>query len=118
MCTFDNLSTCFRSPTIDLQARQSFILQGVCWKGRGKPFEGLTAAELRQELRARGLSDKGKTKIQMEQQLTMLRKGIQKFPALLRTCPEKRIQDVELGEYEISPCEPLHGLEGPHGQSI
>lgn len=79
---------------------------------KAKPFEGLKVDELRSEFRARKMTPNGRTKADLERELTMLRKGIQRFPALLQVFPEKPLKDVHLDQYEISPCEPLHDIKG------
>ena len=110
---FDVIPTCYRSPIVDLNHRQSFILRGTTWKTAAtKPFEGLKVEELRSEFRARKMIHDGKTKNELQKELTQLRKGIQSFPALLQPFPEKRLQDIHLSQYEISPCEPLHDMKG------
>ena len=109
---FDDLQTCFRSPMLDIKRRQSFILGSVSWKTKEKPFEGLKVVELREELKARRINTEGKKRVEMEKELNGIRRGIQKFPPLLRPCPKRKLVDVGLGKYEISPCEPLHDLKG------
>ena len=110
---FDDIPTCYRSPVVDLKHRQSFILKGTTWKtAAAKPFEGLKVEQLRSEFRARKMIPDGKTKNELERELSQLRKGIQRFPALLQPFPEKKLQDIHLDQYEISPCEPLHDMKG------
>ena len=108
---FDDLPTCYRSSVVDLEHRQRFILKGTSWVAV-KPLEGLKVQELRSEFRARGMIHEGKTKNELEKELNHLRKGIQKFPALLQPFPEKQLKDIHLDKYEISPCEPLHDIKG------
>ena len=79
---------------------------------KAKPFERLKVDELRSEFRARKIIPGGNTKSELERELTTLRKGIQRFPALLQTFPERQLTDVHLDQYEISPCEPLHDIKG------
>ena len=75
---------------------------------REKPFEALKVEELPSEFRARDLIEEGKTKNDLERELKELRKGVQNFPALLQPFPE----DIHLEKYEVSPCEPLHDMNG------
>ena len=105
-------STCYRSSVVDLDWRQSFILKGTTWKTTDKSFEGLKVEELRSEFKARKLICDGKTKSELHKELHQLRKGIQRFPALLQPFPEKQLRDIHLEQYEISPCEPLHDMKG------
>ncbi len=109
---YDDLTYCFRCPSVNFSKRQEFLLAGSTWENGLKPFDHLLVQQLRDELNMRGIDTTGKTKPEMESQLQDLRKGIKSFPALLQPCPESSLTSILIDEYEVSPIEPLHDFKG------
>ena len=79
--------------------------------GTIRPFERLTSDQLKEELRAREIYDFGSTKADTRQKLNEALKGIQRVPSLLLHCPTENIQRLNLQNYTILECEPLHDLK-------
>ena len=79
-------------------------------------FHDLKAAELREELRARGIWDADKPKKELQSLLAQCLNGVQRVPSLLITDPDQPLVSVNLTEYTVLDCEPLHDLKGhlPH----
>ena len=56
--------------------------------------------------------DYGKTKEDTNQALKVLLKGIQRVPSLLFNNPTQPLSEINLQDYTILDCEPLHDLKG------
>ncbi len=78
-----------------------------------KPFDKLLIADLKAELTARGYQLSSMKKPEMQSLLTEELKGAQRVPALLITNPTQSLHELNLQDYEILNCEPLHDLKGP-----
>ena len=76
---------------------------------KAKPLQGLTKQQLEEELTSRHVYE-GKTKQDLQELLTKEMHGIQRVPALITNNPEKNLEDLGLGDYEILPVEPLHDI--------
>ena len=48
------------------------------------------------------------TKVSLEKRLQQIMVGIQRVPALLHNSAFTSLEDLNLADYEILPCEPLH----------
>ncbi len=97
-----------------LQELQELAVGGVYGSkpGATKPFEKLLVAELREELKARGVFDIDRLKPELQQELTEILRGIQRVPALLLENPKQQLGSLNLSRYELMACEPLHDLKG------
>ena len=75
-------------------------------------FHNLKMAELWEELHARGIWDNDKPKKELQSLLVQCLKGVQRVPSLLVTDPEQPLDSVNLADYTILDCKPLHDLKG------
>ena len=93
---------------------QTLILAGKHGSVPGclKPLEGLKVQELREELEARGQSTEGKLKPELQCELTSILEGAQRVPTLLTLNPTQSLTSLNLGNYEVLDCEPLHDIKG------
>ena len=93
---------------------QALILAGKHGSVPGclKPLEGLKVQELREELEARGQSTEGKLKPELQCELTSILEGAQRVSTLLTLNPTQTLTSLNLGNYEVLDCEPLHDIKG------
>lgn len=93
---------------------QSLVLGGKYGNSLGtlKPLDGLKVNELREELEARGKGTSGKLKPDMQDELSSILQGAQRVPTLLVLNPQQPLANLNLSQYEILDCEPLHDLKG------
>ena len=86
---------------------QSLVLTGKFGNqpGQLKPLHNLLVEQLREELNARGFDTTGKLKRALQNELIMELKEAQRVPTLN---PPQTLQSLNLQEYEIFDCEPLH----------
>lgn len=93
---------------------QSLVLAGKYGNSPGtlKPLDGLKVNELREELEARGKDTSGKLKPDMQDELSSILQGAQRVPTLLVLNPQQPLANLNLSQYEILDCEPLHDLKG------
>ena len=66
--------------------------------------------ELEEELGGRGIYE-GSTKPELQNLLDEDLHGVSRVPALLFTNPSKTHESLNLGSYEVLPCEPMHDIE-------
>lgn len=85
--------------------------------GAIKPFESLNSSQLQEELRARKEYDYGNTKKDRHSVLMETLQGVQRVPTLLINNPTQNLQELNLQNYNILDCEPLHDLKG-HMQHV
>lgn len=74
-----------------------------------KPFSALTREELESELGAREIYE-GKTKKELQNLLDENLHGVSRVPALLFTNPSRSLESLNLGNYEVLPCEPMQDI--------
>jgi len=93
---------------------QSLVLAGKHGSKVGtlKAFSGLKVAELREELHSRGVWDTDVPKQHLERLLNEILMGAQRVPSLLISDPKQALGDLNIADYEIIDCEPLHDLKG------
>ena len=116
---FDDLAHCFRADSLSLQDRQQFVLKGKAWKRGGtKPLDGLSVAELKEELKAHAKPTQNKTREELLPVFEELRAGINHVTALVQNHPTADIAKNNMECYEIIPTEPLHDLKGHLGNLI
>ena len=111
-----DLPHALQKPWRSLVDVQDLILVGKFGNAPGqlKPLEGLLVADLREELKVRNITIDGKKKPQLQLELTELLQGGQRVPTLLSQNPTKSLSSLNLQNYEILDCEPLHDLKGHH----
>ena len=80
--------------------------------GQLKSLDNLLVEQLRTELNTRGFDTSGKLKPALQNELTMELKGAQMVPTLLSLNPPQTLESLNLQEYEILDCEPLHDFKG------
>ena len=115
---FDDLVYCFRAHRLSLSERQQFILKGEAWKhSKINPLSNLKVSELRKELEKHGVNIKNKRKIQLQQEMENLQKGISNVPCILLSFPKISLRSINLKSYEVFPTEPLHDLRG-HARNL
>ena len=90
------------------------MLKDKAWQRGGiKPLDGLSKCQLQHEIQARGSNaSPTMTKLKLQHEFHALRKGINNFPALLTSNPQTSLEEINLQQYEISACEPLHDFKG------
>ena len=102
-------------PPRSLESLQSLIVAGKFGSEpcKLKPFDKLVVSAIESELTARGVAFQTNTKKQQLQELlTEELKGAQRVPSLLVLNPTQKLKDIQLGEYEVLDCEPLHDVKG------
>ena len=72
----------------------------------------LSIAEIRQELRARGVADVDHLREELQPLLQDMLKGVQRVPSLLLLKPDQKLTNLNLQHYHILDCEPMHDIEG------
>ena len=80
--------------------------------GCAKPFEQLNNEQLRQELRLRKNFDFGSTKAELTKSLKAILCGAQRVPSLLLLNPTQTFTEMNLNDYTVLDCEPLHDMKG------
>ena len=108
------LDYCFRCEPVSLEDRQNIVMKGPIGKRNSflqkpKPFSALTREELESELGAREIYE-GKTKKELQNLLYENLHGVSRVPALLFTNPSRSLESLNLGNYEVLPCEPMHDI--------
>ena len=97
-----------------LEELQSLATSGQFGRRVGilRPFD-LKVAELRTELRARGVSNTKKMhRENLQKSLDQILRGVVRVPALLLTDPIASLASLNLGMYEVVASEPLHDIKG------
>lgn len=99
--------------------KQQMIMRGRYAKintntGKLKPFQGLNAKQLKEELESRGVNTAGvKTTLKdLQPILKEELKGCQRVPILLKNNPKKGIKMLNLERYELALVEPMHDIGG------
>ena len=110
----NELDHSFRCHTISLHDRQKIVMKGCIGKSNSfllkpKPFSGLQKSELELELGGRGIYE-GKTKKELHILLDESLHGVCRVPALLYNNPNATLESLNLGGYEVLPCEPMHDI--------
>ena len=110
---FDDISYCHRSDFTSLEDRQQFVLTGSLWKENPlKPYDKLSIASLRKELRLRGRDTADRRRQALHSEFEEIKSGIATFPTLLLPEPQKALTELNLDRYEIAAIEPLHDIKG------
>ncbi len=110
-----DLSHALRRKLRSLSNLQNIVTKGKYGTkvGELKPLGSLKIAELKQELQARGYRDIGAMKKpELQEKLTEILEGAQRVPSLLVLCPMQTLAELNLTQYEVLDCEPLHDMKG------
>ncbi|KAK3715334.1 hypothetical protein QZH41_010105 [Actinostola sp. cb2023] len=113
----NELDHAFRCPPVTFKERQEFVLQGPVSRARSlnhnpNPFSNLSKDELEREVRGRGLEVKNNLKSTMQAELSSEMKGRKRVPALLYFNPKATLESINIEDYEVLTCEPMHDLSG------
>ena len=104
-----------RAPQITLEERRKKVLAGPAGQERRNggvnPFQQLTQDELIRECGGRHLPTDGLLKPALYSNLREELKGVQRVPALCFPNQTVSLEDLNLGQYEVVPVEPLHDLK-------
>ena len=108
------LDYCLRCGHVSLYDRQELVLKGPLGKRNSlrqqpKPFGGMKNEELENKLIGRGIY-KGKTTKQLQNLLDEEMHGVNRVPALLFRNSTTSLESLNLGSYEVIPCEPMHDI--------
>lgn len=106
--------------TSQLQWRSLHDLQAIATAGKfgkipnkPKPFESLLISDLREELHSRNDYDTDKVKKSvLRDRLDDILRGVQRVPTLLLSDPTQPLSNLNLHNYTVLDCEPLHDLKG------
>ena len=100
-------------PCRSLQDLQSLVTAGYFGKTPNalRPLENLKVEEIRKELCLRKIYDFDGIKKDLQQQLDTILKGA-RVPTLLILNPTRSLSSLNLGEYTVLDCEPLHDIKG------
>ena len=106
-----DLAHTLQLPWRSLYDQQQLVLKGTLGKQpcNSKPFDSLRVADLRKELHARAIYD---TDDDLQETLTNILCGVQHVPTLLLLNPTQALSQINIDEYTILDCEPLHDLKG------
>ncbi len=111
----DDQAHALQCPRRSLAEIQSIATAGVVGKQalKTKPFDKLKVAELRDELRARGLGEcENVLKPELSSTLQDILRGVQRVPSLLLADPTQDLSTLNLEHYDVLDSEPLHDLKG------
>ena len=108
----DDLAHTLQQPWRNLQEIQQIVTQGKWGKRPGelKSFDQLRV-QLREELHTRGNFETNKCKDVLEATLKSTLRGV-RVPTIMLLNPTGKLSDLNLDEYAILDCEPLHDLKG------
>ena len=105
----------FKCKFVSLKDRQDRVLKGLLGrrnsvnKKKSKPFSNLKKQDVVRELGSRGIFQ-GDTKKELEDNLTNELQGVQRVPALLFENPTEDLKAINIEDYEILVCEPMHDV--------
>lgn len=104
----------FKCKFVSLKDCQDRVLKGVIGRRnsvnkKSKPLSNLKKQDLIHELASRGIFQ-GDTTKELEDNLTNELQGVQWVPALLFENPTKDLKDINIEDYEILVCEPMHDV--------
>lgn len=110
----DDLAHTLQIPWRNLHDIQQIATAGKHGKqpGKLKPFDHLRVQQIREEFHARGRFDTDKCKDDLEAMLKGTLKGVQRVLSLLLLNSTGRLSDLNLEQYTVLDCEPLHDLKG------
>lgn len=110
----DDLAHSLQQPWRSLHKLQQIATSGKFGKQAGelKPFDKLKVKQLREELHARGFFNTDRHKNELKGALKEMLTGVQHVPTLMLLNPTGALSDLNLEEYTVLDCEPLHDLKG------
>ena len=111
---FGDFAHTLQHPWRSIHDLQSIATAGKFGKSAGnpKPFDKLKVAQIKEELHARGEYDNNKKKEILQCQLDNILCGIQRVPTMLLLNPKQNLFQLNLQDYTIIDCEPLHDIKG------
>ena len=110
----DDLAHTLQLPWRGLQDIQQVAILGKWGKqaGKLKPVDKLKVQQIREELHARNYFNTDKNKDELEDTLKQILKEVQHVLTLLLLNPMGARSDLNLDQYTVLDCEPLHDLKG------
>ena len=113
----DDQAHALRCQTRQLHELQSLALGGVLGHEACvvKPLyvPDLPVSDIRKELRARGhFTNLHENRDVLQAELQDILQGVQRVPSLLLLKPNQAISEINLTNYHILDCEPMHDLKG------
>ena len=112
------LDHAFRCPYKTLTIKQNIVLAASVGRANSirrnpKPFENLSKDEIELEILEQKLYWNSKMKKnEMERILKIELQGTNRVPAMLFLNPVESLESLQLGEYELLYCEPMHDIAG------
>lgn len=112
----NDIAHAYYLPSFTYQQRFDKVMEGKISQSRTtrrqfKPFEKLSAALLKTELKSRKLSSVG-NKSELSLRLQSEMKGMNRVPALCYHDPSATLDDLNLHRYEVATLEPMHDMAG------
>ena len=77
-----------------------------------KPFDSLSATQIKTEHEKRRIYTHFTTKKELAPLLQETLEGIQRVPSLLITNPTQNLEELNMQQYQVLECEPLHDIKG------
>ena len=117
------LDHAFRCPYKTLRMKQNTVLAASVGRANSirrnpRPFDNLSKDEMELEILKRKLHWNSRMKNnEMEKILKIELQGTNRVPAMLFLNPVDSLESLELGEYEILYCEPMHDIAG-HSSNV
>ena len=115
----DDISYSYQLKVNSLKYKQQMVISGKYGRkhsveGKIKPFQKLTAIELKEELSSRQISTSMKktTKKDLEPMLKKELKGCTRVPVMLKNDPIYGMENLNLLHYETALVEPMHDIGG------
>ena len=110
----DDLAHAFSLSWRSLADLQKLVLGGKFGNQPGvlKPFANLNAAQLKEELKKRGVFDLTGNKKELTVKLQKILCGAQRVPTILIANPSQPLHELSLESYTVLDSEPLHDLKG------
>ena len=109
-----NLAFCYHLKVLDFDDRNKIASSAnslsKLQRGNINPFQNLKKQEIIDELDSRHINFSISNKAELQEELTSLLHGIVRPPALMLSHPKKSSSELNIGQYEVLGCEPLHDI--------
>nr|XP_022316815.1 uncharacterized protein LOC111120391 [Crassostrea virginica] len=109
-----NFICCYNTETQTLEERRKLVVSGNAWHkmktGTVNPFQNLRKEEIIAELESRSIWPEVETKSEVQEKLASVLHGVVRPPALCCEDPTRTVKDLNIDDYEVLACEPLHDL--------
>lgn len=110
-----NFMKCYFTEPLTLEERRKHVVSGQAWQsmasGIANPFQGLRKEHIIEEIESGGIWLHDEKKPIVQDKLTEILHGIARPPALCCLHPLKSTSELNIKNYEILACEPLHEFE-------